>query len=65
MVIFDNVLVPWERVFLCGDVARCNALYAETGAVVHMMHQVVVKNVGQERIHAWAWPRESPRSATR
>ena len=44
IVIFDNVVVPWERVFLCGDVARANALYAETGAVVNMMHQVVVKN---------------------
>jgi 4-hydroxyphenylacetate 3-monooxygenase len=47
VVVFDNVLVPWERVFLCGDVARCNALYGETGAVVHMMHQVVVKNVAK------------------
>jgi 4-hydroxyphenylacetate 3-monooxygenase len=47
VVIFDNVLVPWERVFLCGDVARCNALYGATGAVVHMMHQVAVKNVAK------------------
>ncbi|HEY6394419.1 MAG TPA: 4-hydroxyphenylacetate 3-hydroxylase C-terminal domain-containing protein, partial [Candidatus Binataceae bacterium] len=47
VVFFDNVLVPWERVFLCGDVARCNALYAATNAVVHMMHQVVVKNVAK------------------
>jgi 4-hydroxyphenylacetate 3-monooxygenase len=47
VVVFDNVLVPWERVFLCGDVARCNALYAATNAVVHMMHQVVVKNVAK------------------
>ncbi len=47
VVVFDNLAVPWERVFLCGDVARCNALYAETGAVVHMMHQVVVKNVAK------------------
>lgn len=47
VVIFDNVLIPWERVFLCGDVARCNALYGETGAVVHMMHQVAVKNVAK------------------
>ena len=44
VVIFDNVRVPWERVFLCGDVARCNGLYGETNAVVNMMHQVVVKN---------------------
>ena len=47
VAVFDNVLVPWERVFLCGDVARYNALYAGTGAVVHMMHQVVVKNVAK------------------
>ena len=47
VVVFDNVLVPWERVFLCGDVARCNALYAGTGAVGHMMHQVAVKNVAK------------------
>jgi 4-hydroxyphenylacetate 3-monooxygenase len=44
VVIFEDVLVPWERVFLCGDVARCNTVYAETNAVVNMMHQVVVKN---------------------
>jgi 4-hydroxyphenylacetate 3-monooxygenase len=44
VVVFDKVAIPWERIFLCGDVARCNALYAETGAVVNMMHQVVVKN---------------------
>ncbi len=47
VVVFDNVTVPWERVFLCGDVARCNALYGATNAVVHMMHQVVVKNVAK------------------
>jgi 4-hydroxyphenylacetate 3-monooxygenase len=44
VVVFDNVTVPWERVFLCGDAARCNALYSETGAVLSMMHQVVVKD---------------------
>src|SRR5262249_27217126 len=44
VVVFNQVLVPWERVFLCGDVARCNALYGDTNAVVNMMHQVVVKN---------------------
>jgi 4-hydroxyphenylacetate 3-monooxygenase len=44
IVVFENVLIPWERIFLCGDVARCNALYGDTNAVVNMMHQVVVKN---------------------
>lgn len=47
VVVFDQVLVPWERVFLCGDVARCNALFADTNAVVNMMHQVVVKNTAK------------------
>lgn len=47
VAIFNEVLVPWERVFLCGDVARCNALYGATEAVVSMMHQVVIKDVAK------------------
>ena len=45
VVIFDQVLIPWERVFLCGDIDRCNTLFAETNAVVNMMHQVGVKDI--------------------
>lgn len=41
VVIFDNVLVPWERVFMYADPALCNKAFAATNAVVHMMHQVV------------------------
>ncbi len=47
IVIFDEVLVPWERVFLKADPFLCNKMFAETNAVVHMMHQVVVKNVAK------------------
>ncbi|MDR7419542.1 MAG: 4-hydroxyphenylacetate 3-monooxygenase, oxygenase component [Armatimonadota bacterium] len=47
VVIFDDVLVPWERVFLLRDVERCNRAFAETRAVVHMAHQVVVKHVAK------------------
>jgi len=47
VVIFDDVFVPWERVFLYRDVERCNQAYARTGAVVHMTHQVVVKNIAK------------------
>lgn len=43
VAIFDKVTVPWDRVFLCGDIARCNVLFAETDAVANMMHQVMVK----------------------
>lgn len=41
MVYFDDVLVPWERVFLMGDVELANGAYGTTGAVLHMAHQVV------------------------
>ena len=47
VVIFDDVLVPWENVLLLRDVERCNAAYVRTGAVVNMAHQVVVKNVAK------------------
>jgi 4-hydroxyphenylacetate 3-monooxygenase len=47
VVVFDDVFVPWERVFLYRDVARCNAAYLRTGAVVHMAHQVTIKNVAK------------------
>src|SRR5215831_15726672 len=47
VVIFDDVLVPWERVFLKGDPVLCNTAYAATNAVVHMMHQVVVKDIAK------------------
>ena len=40
VVVFDNVLVPWERVFLYGEPALCNQAFGATNAVVHMMHQV-------------------------
>jgi 4-hydroxyphenylacetate 3-monooxygenase len=45
VVVFDNVQVPWERVFLLRDVEKCNRAFAMTGAVAHMAHQVVTKNV--------------------
>ncbi len=47
VVIFDDVFVPWERVFLYRDVPRCNAAYHRTGALANMAHQVLVKNVGK------------------
>ena len=41
VVIFKDVLVPWERVFMYRDPLLCNRAFAETNAVIHMMHQVV------------------------
>jgi len=47
VVILDDVLVPWERIFLLGDVERCNKAFSATGAVAHMAHQVVTKNIAK------------------
>ncbi len=47
VVIFDDVFVPWERVFLYRDVPRCNAAYHRTGALANMAHQVLVKNIAK------------------
>jgi 4-hydroxyphenylacetate 3-monooxygenase len=47
VVIFDDVLVPWERVFLLYDVERANKAFGATNAVIHMAHQVVTKNVAK------------------
>jgi 4-hydroxyphenylacetate 3-monooxygenase len=47
VVVFDDVEVPYERIFMLGHPELCNKLYAETGAVVHMAHQVMVKNIAK------------------
>ena len=41
LVFFDNVFVPWERVFLLGDVDLCNNFAAATQSTSHTGHQVV------------------------
>ncbi|MEM7058548.1 MAG: 4-hydroxyphenylacetate 3-monooxygenase, oxygenase component [Pseudomonadota bacterium] len=40
VVIFENVLVPWERVFMYREPLLCNQAFGATNAVIHMMHQV-------------------------
>jgi 4-hydroxyphenylacetate 3-monooxygenase len=47
IVFFDDVLVPWERVFLLGDAARLNATFQATGSIVHSGHQGTVKNLAK------------------
>ena len=48
IVVFDDVVVPWDRVFALGDVNICNQAYNESNAVVHMTHQVVSKNIARD-----------------
>ena len=45
LAFFDNVFVPWERVFLLGDPDRCNNMSRVTHQYLHSGHQVVTKNV--------------------
>ncbi|MDQ3855353.1 MAG: 4-hydroxyphenylacetate 3-monooxygenase, oxygenase component [Chloroflexota bacterium] len=45
LIVFDDVLVPWERVFIHRNPALCGTVFSSTDAVVHMAHQVVIKNV--------------------
>lgn len=41
LVTFDDVLVPWERVFLHGDAALAAGVYGATNAAYQMGHQVL------------------------
>ena len=47
IVFMDDVLVPWERVFLFGDVELANGLSPGTNQYNHSGHQVVTKNVAK------------------
>jgi 4-hydroxyphenylacetate 3-monooxygenase len=46
-LIFDDVLVPWERVFIYRDVQMCNGLFNRTGAMEQIMHQFTTKNLAK------------------
>jgi 4-hydroxyphenylacetate 3-monooxygenase len=45
MAIFTDVLVPWNRVFLHGNVEKFNRFFPDTGLFRHYMQQVAVKDV--------------------
>jgi 4-hydroxyphenylacetate 3-monooxygenase len=47
VVIFDDVIVPWERIFLLEDVEAANTLQEVSGGIVHMTHQVMIKNIAK------------------
>src|SRR5580704_18150564 len=45
MAIFDDVLVPWDRVFLHGNVELANTMFARTGLQRHTGHQTAVRGL--------------------
>jgi len=47
VVFFDDVLVPWERVFLLGDVELVNGTGITTHSSMHSAHQGAAKNVAK------------------
>jgi 4-hydroxyphenylacetate 3-monooxygenase len=47
VVFFDDVLVPWERVFLLGDVDLVNGAGLKTHASRHSAHQGAAKNLAK------------------
>jgi 4-hydroxyphenylacetate 3-monooxygenase len=47
MVVFDDVVVPWERVFIYRDAEMCNGLFNRTGAMPQIMHQFGTKNLSK------------------
>src|SRR5262249_9609197 len=38
IAVFDRVVVPWDRVFLSGEVAGCNAEPSSTNSALHRAH---------------------------
>jgi 4-hydroxyphenylacetate 3-monooxygenase len=47
IVFFDDVLVPWERVFLLGDVDLLNKTATATHSSAHSAHQGAAKNLAK------------------
>jgi anthranilate 3-monooxygenase (FAD)/4-hydroxyphenylacetate 3-monooxygenase len=45
LLVFDDVLVPWDRVFMYNDVALSNAMYPETNLRQYTAHQTAVRGL--------------------
>jgi 4-hydroxyphenylacetate 3-monooxygenase oxygenase component len=45
--VFDDVLIPWERVFLYNDVAMGNALFAQASIRNHTGHQTAIRGLAK------------------
>ena len=47
VVVFDDVFIPNERIFMLGHPDLCNAFYSETGAGALMTQQVVTRTIAK------------------
>ncbi len=50
LLVFDDVLVPWDRVFVHNDVARANALFPDTNLRNYTAHQTSVRALAKMRL---------------
>ncbi|CDO06252.1 4-hydroxyphenylacetate 3-monooxygenase [Mycolicibacterium cosmeticum] len=50
LIIFDNVTVPWERVFLYNSIDKANALYSTTTGQHHTGHQGVIRGLAKAEL---------------
>jgi 4-hydroxyphenylacetate 3-monooxygenase len=47
VIVFDDVLVPWERIFILEDPERANLVSEATDAIVFMAHQSTVRELAK------------------
>jgi len=47
VVVFDNVMVPWDRVFIYNDVDASNDLYTKSFVRQHAAHQTAVRGIAK------------------
>ncbi|MDG6902466.1 MAG: 4-hydroxyphenylacetate 3-monooxygenase, oxygenase component [Nitrososphaerota archaeon] len=47
VVVFDDVIVPWDRVFILEDPEKANRVNEGTGAIVFMAHQATVREAAK------------------
>lgn len=45
LLVFDDVMVPWDRVFIYNDVALSNAMYPESNLRQYTAHQTAVRGL--------------------
>jgi 4-hydroxyphenylacetate 3-monooxygenase len=51
-IVFENVFVPWERVFIYRDIERCNGLYKLSYLAEHYMHQTQTRALAKAEFMA-------------
>lgn len=47
LVVFDHVLVPWDRVFICGDQIMVFRMFKDSHFHTHVNHQIICKNIAK------------------